>query len=106
MRVSPVCAAAGRRRAECAGLRWWIVYFAPSEAEFCTPVLQEHFALSGPGAAQAGERPRARIASIGPTTGDFLRDKLGLQVDVVAPKPNAASLAEAIAQFDAAHPWQ
>lgn len=94
------------RPAECAGLaRWWIVYFAPSEAEFSTPILREHFVLPGPGTEEAGGKPRARIASIGPTTGDFLRDKLGLQVDVVSPKPNAASLAEAITQFDTAHPW-
>lgn len=94
------------RCAERAGLaHWWVVYFAPSEAEFSTPVLRAHFALPGPSEEQVGERPRARIASIGPTTGDFLRDKLGLQVDVVSPKPNPASLAEAIAQFDAAHPW-
>ena len=93
------------RYTESAGAaHWWIVYFAPSEAEFSTPILSEHFALSGPGTTQAGDKPRARIASIGPTTGDFLRSN-GLQVDVVSPKPNAESLAEAIVQFDATHPW-
>ena len=64
--------------AECAGLaRWWIVFFAPSEAEFSTPILREHFALPGPRADETGGKPRARIASIGPTTGDFLRDAAG-----------------------------
>ncbi|KZT65088.1 tetrapyrrole biosynthesis, uroporphyrinogen III synthase [Daedalea quercina L-15889] len=86
-------------------MNWWIVYFAPSEAEFTTPILREHFALSSGGSTQASERPLARIASIGPTTGEFLRDNLGLQVDVVSPKPNPTALAEAIAHFDATHAW-
>ncbi|KAH9919039.1 tetrapyrrole biosynthesis uroporphyrinogen III synthase [Fomitopsis serialis] len=88
--------------------RCWIVYFAPSEAEFTTPVLREHFTLSSSNndsTAPAGEKPVARIASIGPTTGDFLRNNLGLRVDVVSPKPNPASLAKAIVEFDEAHPW-
>jgi len=87
--------------------RCWVVYFAPSEAEFTTPVLRKHFTLSSSNdsAALAGEKPAARIASIGPTTGDFLRNNLGLRVDVVSQKPNPASLAEAIVKFDGAHPW-
>lgn len=37
-----------------------------------------------------------RIAAIGPTTSVFLREKLNLRVDVVAPKPTAPELAGVI----------
>ncbi|KAH9837686.1 tetrapyrrole biosynthesis uroporphyrinogen III synthase [Rhodofomes roseus] len=87
---------------------WWIVYFAPSEAEFTTPILREHFILlcdNGDSAGPANAKPVARIASIGPTTGDFLRNNMGLRVDVVSPKPGPVPLAEAIADFDSTHPW-
>ncbi|TFY54566.1 hypothetical protein EVJ58_g8786 [Rhodofomes roseus] len=87
---------------------WWVVYFAPSEAEFTTPILREHFALlsdKDDSAGPANTKPVARIASIGPTTGDFLRNNMGLRVDVVSPKPGPVPLAEAIADFDSTHPW-
>ncbi|KAF8206552.1 tetrapyrrole biosynthesis, uroporphyrinogen III synthase, partial [Mycena galopus ATCC 62051] len=58
---------------------WWIVFFAPSAAEFVTPFL----------------RP-ARVASIGPTTSAFLQDKLNMAVHAVALKPAAENLLEAI----------
>lgn len=74
--------------------RWWIVYFAPSAAEFATPTLRKYFHLpqvDGP-TAPANERA-ARIAAIGPTTANFLRDELRILVHAVPAKPNPDELA-------------
>ncbi|KAI0338559.1 tetrapyrrole biosynthesis uroporphyrinogen III synthase [Trametopsis cervina] len=75
---------------------WWVVYFAPSAADFVTPILREHFAI--PNASD--ELSSTRIAAIGPTTATFLRDELLIRVDVVSPKPNAESLVSSIQTFD------
>ncbi|KZT00365.1 tetrapyrrole biosynthesis uroporphyrinogen III synthase [Laetiporus sulphureus 93-53] len=87
--------------------RWWIVYFAPSDAECANPTLRNHFALSFTDAppVASGGKPAPRIAAIGPTTGSFLRDNLAMRVDIVSPAPNPESSAQAIAGFDASHPW-
>lgn len=89
--------------------RWWVVYFAPSEAEFTTPMLREHFALASAAVDEkvssptsTGKRP-ARIATIGPTSGAHLREKLGLRVDVVSPRPKPEALVAAIHDYDATH---
>ncbi|KAI0270557.1 tetrapyrrole biosynthesis, uroporphyrinogen III synthase [Gloeopeniophorella convolvens] len=82
------------------GEPWWIVYFAPSAAAHVTPALRTRFALSERDAVaplQARSRiRRARIAAIGPTTADYLRDELGLRVDAVPDAPNADSLVAAL----------
>ena len=41
-----------------------------------------------------------KIAAIGPTTRNFLKDKLHIRVDVVAPKPSPDALVGAIEAFD------
>ncbi|KAJ7127091.1 tetrapyrrole biosynthesis, uroporphyrinogen III synthase [Mycena epipterygia] len=80
---------------------WWIVFFAPSAAEFVTPFLRHHFDLrSSP--TSLTRRP-ARIASIGPTTSTFLRDKLNIWVDAEALKPTPDDLLQAISAYDKAH---
>ncbi|KII83671.1 hypothetical protein PLICRDRAFT_119223 [Plicaturopsis crispa FD-325 SS-3] len=76
---------------------WWIVYFAPSAAEFVTPFLRDIFDLPSPAEAL---RDTVKIAAIGPTTAQFLRDKLDLRVDVVPPKPTPEDLSNAIASHD------
>ena len=85
--------------------RWWIVFFAPSAAEFVTPTLLQHFAL--PSTDESDEDTPAKrvahIAAIGPTTSTFLRDSLHLTVAVLSPKPSAESLVGAIAAFDREH---
>ena len=75
---------------------WWIVYFAPSAAEFVTPILRRHFDFS-----MSEENGRKmKIASIGPTTATFLREGLELQVDAVASKPTPEELVSSIVAFD------
>ncbi|KAF8837893.1 tetrapyrrole biosynthesis, uroporphyrinogen III synthase [Paxillus ammoniavirescens] len=76
----------------------WVVYFAPSAAEFVTPFLHDVFEFGG----QSTEKPTLKIAVIGPTTASFLRDTLKLQVDVVSSKPTPESLSSAVVAFDSA----
>ncbi|KAJ7178585.1 tetrapyrrole biosynthesis uroporphyrinogen III synthase [Mycena crocata] len=78
---------------------WWIVFFAPSAAEFVTPWLRQQFDLSSTEPTSRTQR-RAQIASIGPTTSTFLRDKLNLAVNAVAMKPTPEELLEAIRVHD------
>ncbi|TCD68562.1 hypothetical protein EIP91_010487 [Steccherinum ochraceum] len=80
--------------------KWWIVYFAPSAADFVTPTLRKHFTLSASNGKALCDAPHAHLAAIGPTTSAFLRDNLNLVVDVISPKPTPEALAEAIQRFD------
>ncbi|KIP06765.1 hypothetical protein PHLGIDRAFT_30350 [Phlebiopsis gigantea 11061_1 CR5-6] len=75
---------------------WWIVFFAPSAAEFVTPTLRKYFEV--PDAHSTSYA--TKIAAIGPTTHDFLKDKLHIRVDVVAPKPSPDALVGVIHAFD------
>lgn len=79
------------------------MYFAPSAADFVTPILKKHFSLP----ESSDELPRGsdsggdvHIAAIGPTTSLFLRDTLKLRVVVTSPKPSPDALAAALTQFD------
>lgn len=86
----------------------WISLFAPSATEFVIPHLQRHFELpklndDGRRVSVIGQGRRALLGSIGPTTATFLREKLCLDVAVVAPKPDALQLASAIAAYHAPH---
>ncbi|KAH9955313.1 tetrapyrrole biosynthesis, uroporphyrinogen III synthase [Russula dissimulans] len=75
---------------------WWIIFFAPSAAAHALPALRVHFSMA-PGEPWRSVRlRRARVAAIGPTTGDYLRDKVGLFVEVVADEPRADSLTAAL----------
>ena len=76
---------------------WWITFFAPSSSSFAIPHLRNHFELaSANGNSSASKRPVARIAAIGPTTANHLKDKLQLKVDVIAEKPKPQSLSKVI----------
>ncbi len=63
------------------------------------PALRMHFSLAMRESSDITEETnrlrRARVAAIGPTTGDYLRDEAGLLVDVVpeTPSPDALTLA-------------
>ncbi|KAK0204209.1 tetrapyrrole biosynthesis, uroporphyrinogen III synthase [Desarmillaria ectypa] len=70
---------------------WWIVFFAPSAAEFVLPFLNEQFDLDS-----------VKIAVIGPTTATFLHETLKLRVDAVPAKPSPEELLRAIVDTDAA----
>lgn len=81
--------------------KWWIVYFAPSAADFVTPHLKDHFSLPPTDEPRiAAVDAPTRIAAIGPTTSMFLRDELKLAVDAVPAKPNPEALVAAIASAD------
>jgi len=69
----------------------WIVFFAPSAAEYVMPHLRKHFNFD----LTSSPRP-ARVAAIGPTTSLFLQEKLGLRVDAVAAKPSPEDLLAAL----------
>jgi len=71
---------------------WWIVFFAPSAAAHALPALRVHFSMAQGEPWRGGRLRRARVAAIGPMTGDHLRDKVGLFVEVVAEEPRAESL--------------
>jgi len=68
----------------------WIVFFSPSGAEI---------ALRGV-IAQRKESEWPKIATIGPTTQQFLIEKFNLEPDVVSPKPDPTSLVEAIKEYE------
>ncbi|KZT25046.1 tetrapyrrole biosynthesis uroporphyrinogen III synthase [Neolentinus lepideus HHB14362 ss-1] len=76
---------------------WWIVYFAPSVADFATPVLRKHFDIPQIDSVEAADGDRtARIASIGPMTTSHLRDELKICVHATAAKPTPDDLAAAL----------
>lgn len=62
----------------------WIVFFSPSFTDEIMGVLKEQ-----------NKRKRIRIAAIGPTTRDHLKEN-GIEVHAMAEKPSAESLAKAI----------
>lgn len=88
----------------------WIVFFAPSAARHVYPALCDRFFFrrlndtDGTGEHGHGSKEIAKVAAIGPTTASFLREEMGLRVDVVAPKPTPAELANTIAAFDSPIP--
>lgn len=84
----------------------WVVFFAPSAAEFTLPYLHKVFQIRDAYSSTRDStgKPTIKVAAIGTTTASALRDKLGLQVDVV-PKKQASGdlpsgLASAIIAFD------
>ncbi|KAG1767377.1 tetrapyrrole biosynthesis, uroporphyrinogen III synthase [Suillus placidus] len=89
-------------------LSWgWIVYFAPSVAEFVTPILRNHFILPAVNSSmedrsQLSEHHHVKVAAIGPTTEAFLQQTLQLSVAVTARNPKADDLADAVLQQDEA----
>ncbi|KAG7447043.1 tetrapyrrole biosynthesis, uroporphyrinogen III synthase [Guyanagaster necrorhizus] len=70
---------------------WWIVFFAPSAAEFVLSFVKEGFDLD-----------LVKIAAIGPTTGTFLRETVKLRVDAVPAKPSPEELVRVIVSVDGA----
>ncbi|KZP27996.1 tetrapyrrole biosynthesis, uroporphyrinogen III synthase [Athelia psychrophila] len=80
----------------------WIVFFAPSAAEFVTPILRCFFSLPSlvplapEEAISQAKLRKAELATIGPTTRDFLLNTLSLRVAATALKPNSESLVDAI----------
>lgn len=81
------------------------MFFAPSAAISVIPALSEFFAFERHCAKNANEdlpegRFLARVAVIGPTTRDALRNELGLAVHAMAERPTADHLVTAILEHD------
>jgi uroporphyrinogen-III synthase len=76
----------------------WLVYFAPSAAQFVTPILENYFSLPHTEASKAGSSncPSVKIATIGPTSLAFVQDILHLHVAATAFKPSPDDLLSAI----------
>ncbi|KAI0776656.1 tetrapyrrole biosynthesis uroporphyrinogen III synthase [Trametes elegans] len=82
---------------------WWIVHFAPSAADTVSPTLGKYFDMPAAASSCPPRRRRARIATIGPTTSTYLRDKIHIDVAVVAEKPTPEALSDGIAAWDRAN---
>ncbi len=68
---------------------WWIVFFAPSAAEFVLLFLREQFDLD-----------TVNVGAIGPTTATFLRETLRLRVDAIPTTPWPEELLKVILDAD------
>lgn len=82
----------------------WVVVFSPTGCEAMLRVLG--LGPFAPASAPMGvygkgntERRDVFVATIGPTTRDFLREKFGFEVDVCAEKPSPEGIAEGIGRF-------
>ncbi|KAK0496486.1 hypothetical protein EDD18DRAFT_1353254 [Armillaria luteobubalina] len=69
---------------------WWMVFFAPSAAEFVLPFLKEQIDLGS-----------VKVAVIGPITATFLRETLKLRVDAIHTKLSPEDLLRAVVDVDA-----
>ena len=72
----------------------WVVVFSPAHGGSVLRVL----GWDGPGAATEASRGEKgiRVASIGPTTRDFLKEQWGFEVDVCAPRPSPEGVRQGI----------
>lgn len=80
----------------------WVVVFSPTG---CRAML-EGLKLLDARTGKALDRPasnRTFIATIGPTTRDFLKREFSLEPDVCAAKPSPDGVADGIAKFEEAH---
>lgn len=80
--------------------RWWIVFFAPSAAEFATPILRQFFELPRADSFGGMYLNGVRLAAIGPTTHEFLRNRLNLRVSVCPVMPTPEGIARAIRNYE------
>jgi uroporphyrinogen-III synthase len=89
--------------------RWWIVYFAPSAAEFVTPNLAcifdlpwrpDHDRLVSDDCPPRKAFYPARIAAIGATTATYVWDTLHLEVRCSPGKPTPEELMHTIVESD------
>ena len=77
--------------------QWWVVFFAPSSAEFALPVLRGHLAFPPTISGEDGQKSRfCNVAAIGPTTSTHVEEVCGVKVCAVAKKPTPEALGEAL----------
>ncbi|KXN90407.1 Uroporphyrinogen-III synthase [Leucoagaricus sp. SymC.cos] len=79
---------------------WWIVFFAPSSADFAYPKLLKHFIFTPNETPLELDDPphllTAKVAAIGYVTSAHLEEELKIRVDAIATKPSAEALSTAI----------
>jgi len=92
------------------GALQWVVVFSPTGCKAMLEVLGyldpesgkvDMDIVAGERGGGGGRRRRRRtfIATIGPTTRDYLREEFGFEPDVCAAKPSAEGIGEAIGSF-------
>ncbi|KAH7410371.1 tetrapyrrole biosynthesis, uroporphyrinogen III synthase [Phaeosphaeria sp. MPI-PUGE-AT-0046c] len=88
-----------QRSADAGCERQWVVVFSPTG---CRAMLESLGLLNlDTGRARAPNSEKAvRIATIGPTTRDYLRDEFGFTPDVCAEKPSPEGIAECIQAYE------
>lgn len=95
-----------RERQGAGGGPIWVVVFSPSGCEGMLRVLG--LGPFKPASASAdrdgdgdgeGRRRDVFVATIGPTTRDFLRERFGFEADVCAERPSPEGIAEGIRRF-------
>jgi uroporphyrinogen-III synthase len=76
----------------------WVVVFSPTG---CQAMLESLGLLdSRTGRAKASSRKSIRIATIGPTTRDYLQDEFGFSPDVCSAKPSPEGIVEGMRAFN------
>ncbi|KAG2237529.1 tetrapyrrole biosynthesis, uroporphyrinogen III synthase [Thamnidium elegans] len=78
----------------------WLVYFSPSGLKFLLSCVDLETRQKLLAACQKDKVNYTKIASIGPTTSDYIWDELGLESDVMAKEPDAQHLVNDIINFD------
>jgi uroporphyrinogen-III synthase len=87
-----------RRNADAGSRRQWVVVFSPSGCQAMLESLGLLDAATGKAKATADQRD-ILIATIGPTTRDYLKHEFGFTPDVCAEKPSPEGIAEGIRAF-------
>ncbi|KAL1793827.1 hypothetical protein ACET3X_007248 [Alternaria dauci] len=90
-----------RRNAQQGSTRQWVVVFSPSGCQAMLESLGLLDAETGKAKAEyaAADQRDILIATIGPTTRDYLRQQFGFTPDVCADKPSPEGIAEGIGAF-------
>ncbi|OKL60955.1 hypothetical protein UA08_03799 [Talaromyces atroroseus] len=76
--------------------RMWTVIFSPTG---CDAVLRTVNEASGDDGSTTGSKRKCLIATIGPTTRDYLVKNYGFEPDVVARKPSPEGIGEGILEY-------
>lgn len=91
-----------RRASDNDGGVLWVVVFSPSGCEGMLRVLGLGTFDTGTGIGTGGDavgKRRVFVATIGPTTRDYLKEKFGFEADVCAERPSPEGVGEGIRRF-------
>jgi uroporphyrinogen-III synthase len=77
----------------------WTVIFSPTGCDAVLRTVVNEASNDGDAAASAGSRRKCLIATIGPTTRDYLLTNYGFEPDVVARRPSAEGVGEGIREY-------